>query len=144
MDRTALVGKTITILPNIVMGEPDYIEVGMKAKILAINDADAEVTILKIDLEPFDEVNRPLETACYYDANQNPRLTAREAGCYSPQMEIYAGPLSEIEEWVKIDHDGAVRDLLKDFEATRQGEETYLAWLERQVLVIRAKTSSKT
>jgi len=137
LDRTALIGKIITITPITVQAEPDYIEAGMKARVLSVNDSDPEVTILTIDVGSFSEFNQALETSNYYDAKGVPCLTAREAGHYRDHMDIYVGPMSEIEEWIKLDTDNAVASLMEDFSRTRDGDEPYLAWLERNLIAAR-------
>lgn len=73
----------------------DYAEKGMKAKILRIeiqedsHDPHYQVWKLRVDYSDFDEHNRKLESATWYDKHNSPCLTARQANGYKPQEDFY-------------------------------------------------------
>ncbi len=73
------------------------IEPGMRAIVLSVEkdeDGDTpedELWMVKVDLEAYAEHNKPLEAHDYYDSNNHPRLSAREAGQYEAQPTFYCG-----------------------------------------------------
>lgn len=77
-------GKDAELLAEVY----DYIEPGMRARVVAA-DAGGDVLILKVDFEPHEDHNRPLEQADIRDgAGSSVTRTARELGRYEPVQEF--------------------------------------------------------
>lgn len=67
-----------------------YAEVHMRARVVSVvEDSSMGCFQLTVNFEEFDAYNQQFETASYFDENQVPRLTAREAGCYKPVDWMY-------------------------------------------------------
>ena len=107
-----------------------YVEPGMRATITSVswehngtNECDA-VFKLHVDFSKFDEENKQFETHCYFDKNQNPVLSAREAGQYEVQDTLYLSP--DFETYFTMEVDSPFRE---DF-AKSGSTGTYVKFLE--------------
>lgn len=112
-----LVGKTVQFTSKIEDMEA-YPEKGMRARIVSIDEEDTHMSdlhdhIYKItfDYSEFDEFNKSLESANYYDGKGVACLTAREAGMYDEQETIYFGSpkLHPFEEFFTILNENRTR-----------------------------------
>ena len=99
----------------------------------AATDPDRD-GVLKIffDFDEFDAHNSPLESAHYYDKEQNPCLTAKQAGYYKPQDDLYFDSGERLDELMEIESDAAIK-LFQQFIAEKTNG-SYVQWLERRVL----------
>lgn len=114
-----------------------YPEAGMRARVVAASDAGND-GMLKVvfEFESFADHNRPLESRNYYDKAGKPTLTAREAGFYTPEEHLYFDADEELSGTLTVTDEGSV--LL--FEAFKAEGSTlsYVEWLERQLLALKA------
>lgn len=110
-----------------------YGEPNMRARIIHASGPDRDgVVRVEFDFGEFDEHNRSVESANYYDKSGAPTLTAREAGFYKPVDHMYFEadePLERHMTFVGADQQ-ALFQKFKDSGATT----SYVAWLESQVL----------
>jgi hypothetical protein len=134
MDKTYYVGKVVEILPGIEDQEADYLEPGMLMRITRIDLRQEDLTVVHYDVSEFEDRNRPLETANYYDKNQVPCLTAREAGYFKPQDTIYLPGIESYGQFFKpVDPDGSTK-LAEAYAARDDKSLTYVAWCEQEIL----------
>ena len=108
-----------------------YADPGMRARAIGVTKDSEDVHIL-FDFSEFDDFNKPFEQANYYDKQQKPVLTAREAGFYKPQDRLYFDKDENIVtcfQPVDDERSGLYREYL-----TAGTEDTYVTWLETQVL----------
>ena len=135
-----LIGKTIQFTSKIEDMEA-YPEKGMRARIVSIDEQDTHMADLNdhlykitFDYSEFDEFNKSLESANYYDRKGVACLTAREANMYEPQELIYFG---SPELWPFEDYfttlDARQNALLARFKES--GTTNYVEWLESQIEV---------
>jgi hypothetical protein len=113
----------------------------MRARIVSIDEQDTHMADLNdhlykitFDYSEFDEFNKSLESANYYDRKGVACLTAREANMYEPQELIYFG---SPELWPFEDYfttlDARQNALLARFKES--GTTNYVEWLESQIEV---------
>ena len=139
----------IEFLDNCVDFE-DYCEPKMRARLvaLAVDDMLDEphnwVWRLVVDYSEFDEYNKTLESANYYDKNNVPRLTAREARLYKAVDTLYVTP-DVLGDRIKVldqEAENSYHTASSLYARSKNDKETYVAWLERKVVeqdkVIRA------
>lgn len=112
-----------------------YLEAGMRGRIVSVRDDGDEVQEFKVDLSEFDAVNRLYESATYYDKNQRPCLTAREAGFYEPQISLWL-MLDQPVPWLVEE---APRLSLHERFTREAADGNYLQWLEDLVLAPTAR-----
>lgn len=79
-DLPKLIGKVILFNKDIDLSEGDY-EAGMKARVLNVEDHHDHFALLT-DFSEFEEHNKRLMTANYYDENHQPRLKFCETRRY--------------------------------------------------------------
>jgi hypothetical protein len=111
-----------------------YAEPKMRAHLVSVSMSEADIAILTVDYTAFEELNKTLELANYYDKHGNAVLTAREAGQYTPQEDLYV-------DWSDLDGilsalPTATHGLFEEFKSS--GQESYVNWLEEQLLAARA------
>lgn len=125
----------VNFLPGISEKDDEYAQPGMRARIIGAVPADEhEVVTLRLDFEEFAAHNAPFEDASYYDGQGIPRLTAREAGMYREQDDLYFDVPGGWSHLFEIADDAAV-SLYSRFRA--EGADcAYIVWLERQVLAL--------
>lgn len=115
-----------------------YAEEGMRARVVAACPHDDLVQIT-FAFDEFEAHNRPYEQANYFAKGGGPNITAREAGCYHPQEDLYFEP-SEPTRMLRLDSDAAL-ELYAEYKTARGADKaaaTYTQWLEEQVLALRA------
>lgn len=108
-----------------------YAENGMRARALRVNMSDHEVVKIMFDFQSFDQHNTPLESAHYYDSKGAPTRTAREAGYYYPQEELYFDSDEELVKLFEIQAGHRV-ELFERYTAAGT-DLSYVQWLEDQV-----------
>jgi len=132
------IGKKVVFTDRIEEMEC-YPEVGMRARVVAINSEDTDsddlhehVYCIKFDYSEYDDFNRLLETANYYGRDGIPNKTARESGHYSKTETIYFGSplLFPFENYFRLasEHHQKLHEQFHD-----SGEQNYVEWLEKQV-----------
>jgi hypothetical protein len=133
-----LIGKTIQFTSKIEdMGA--YPEKGMRARIVSIDEQDTNrpdlhdhLYKITFDYSEFDEFNKGLESANYYDRKGVACLTAREAGMYAPDELIYFGSpqLWPFEDYFTVLNEKQ-NTLIARFKES--GATNYVEWLESQI-----------
>lgn len=116
-----------------ILDKESYGEPNMRARIISASGPDRDgVTRVMFDFGEFDEHNRAVESANYYDKSGEPTLTAREAGFYKPVDHMYFDADEDIERhmtFISSDQQ-AIFQRFKESGASS----SYVAWLEAQVL----------
>lgn len=109
-----------------------YPETAMRAHMTngRITDADDEVGCINFDYSKFDEFNKKFESTNYFDKNQVPCLTAREAGLYKLVDPIYVMLTDDPNTYLQA---VAVSDLYKQYLNEKSEGQTYVDWLEREL-----------
>jgi len=122
----------VEFLPPILDNEA-YAEAGMRAVIESVGSS-SEDDVLKISFSftEFDEFNKPFESSTYYDKNQSPVLTAREAGFYFP-VEKYFFMASEPITAFKFVDDKSTALFARYKASDASASMSYVAWLESQI-----------
>lgn len=134
MDSTFYINKIVEILPGMEEHEVDYLEPGMLMRITRIDEREEDFTVVHYDVSEFEDRNRPLETANYYDKNGSPCLTAREAGHFKPKDTAYLPGIDSYGKLFKVaDSEGAER-LAEAFAQRDDKTMTYLAWCEKEIM----------
>lgn len=113
-----------------------YAEAGMRAHLKALNHRDDDEVSLEFDYSAFDEHNKLLESANYYDKNQQPTLTAREAGYYTGGDDFYVTTEQDTDLIFTVLSDSQSA-LIQEFTASNAG--SYVQWLEQQLLAARGQ-----
>lgn len=117
-----------------------YPEPGMRAMALRYTqDSDPEVCRVEFDFSAFDEHNKALESANYYDKKGVPCLTARQAGSYKPVADVYFTSTDEMAPWFTPLANPTMALYEEFLQATQSSgpgtpAPTYVAWLEAQLL----------
>lgn len=133
MDSASLVGKVVTLKEEIEECE-GYLEAGMRARIAGIRTSHDGVFVFTFDCTEFEEVNRPFESANYYDDRGVARLTAREAGKYEPRGDYYLpGPGGWPGYFDLQPGSPALARVMAAFEARADRAQGYVAWLEAEL-----------
>ena len=112
-----------------------YWEANMRGRITAARDNGDDVMELTVDVTEFDEFNKPFESANYYDKNQNPTLTAREAGFYKAVDTMYFDANEDVGQVLTVEDDSSIK-LFNEYRESGS-DLSYVTWLERQVLAAR-------
>lgn len=114
-----------------------YAEKNMRARVLRCTSPDSdEVLKLTFDFEEFDAHNTPLESSNYYDAKGAPTRTAKQAGYYKPQEDLYFD-LTELVDDLFIFESGAAIALFEEYKKEAPTR-SYVSWLEQKVLAARS------
>lgn len=69
-----------------------YAEKGMRATIVGFDVMDSETLRVHVDYSAFEDFNLAFETPNYYGKTNQPTLTARQAGQYTPTEHFYVDP----------------------------------------------------
>lgn len=110
-----------------------YAEQGMRARLIgAPVREDQDVVKLRFDFEEFSAHNTPLESANYYGQDRVANLTAREAGYYKPQDDLFFDLDEVLSELMVLEDDAAIA-LFQAYKAEGAAC-SYVSWLERKVL----------
>lgn len=112
-----------------------YPEASMRATFISGQLCDDDVAVIRVSYEKFDEYNKAFETANYYARDGVPRLTAREAGHYSVEENLYVMADEPYDKYFKI-LDSAATNLYDRWRAQRDmSSMTYVQWLESLVVI---------
>lgn len=118
-----------------------YPEGGMRARVIGMEEHNADSIIsLRFDYAPYDSMNVTLESHNYYDRSGVACLTAREAGCYTVEEDIYFMADDPIENWMVILDDTAFLD---EWNIANSGL-TYVQWLEKELTELRERVADAT
>lgn len=113
-----------------------YAEPGMRAHLVDYAIGRDDVVELRVNYQIFEEFNRGLEKANYYDKNQQPTLTAREAGQYEVTETYYVMATDDPSKYfTAIDPN---LGLLQEWQNTDR-QKSYVSFLEEQVAALRAQ-----
>lgn len=110
-----------------------YPEPGMRFEVTGGVIDEPDVARLNVNYARFDEFNKAFESSDYRDKNGNGVLTAREAGWYKVTEFIYVDPDEDIDAYFTILADDR-KALIEAYAALPQPKDSYIAWLEKQVL----------
>ena len=129
MQALADRGAVIEFGPHVGRDVDVYAEPGMRARLKGFRFHEVyECEVATFDFSEFEEHNRPLEKAGWYDKDGNPTLTAREAGFYKPQDTMYVN-LDDIGNIVRP-LPSATSLLIACYQDDDGGFASYGAWLE--------------
>ncbi len=109
-----------------------YAETGMRARLLGVGEERDGVVKLRFDFEAFDGHNLPLESRNYYDRSGVACLTAREAGYYKPQEDLYFDREEQLDTLMTVEDVGAER-VYAAYKA-EASPLSYVAWLEHKLM----------
>lgn len=132
----------VVVFNQDILDMESYAEPGMRARIIDVKEINTfskdlreHVYRITFDFSEYDTFNRFFETANYYGNNGVANKTAREAGYYHHKDSIYFGS-PELEPFDKYFTfaDSNTKLLQKKFEES--GEDSYVHWLEKQVLEV--------
>lgn len=116
-----------------------YPEPGMRALAKRYSTNAHDVCRVFFDFSAFDAHNKALEKANYYDKAGAPTLTAREAGQYQPEDDVYFTPDDEMAPWFTLLPNASLALVTQHLKAKEAGSPlSYVAWLEEQVLALQA------
>lgn len=90
------------------------------------------VVVLTLDYTEFTAHNARFESANYYDARQNPTLTARQAGYYKPQERLHFAASDAVANWLSVAD--AATMALHTRHQTSGSTLSYVSWLEAMVI----------
>jgi hypothetical protein len=111
-----------------------YADPGMKALVISgVEQVQDDILKILVDYTPFDAHNQAIELPNYYDKDQQPTLTARQANFYRPQEDFYLDLSGKGAAMFTIDGEDR-RELYRQYEAQTAGKIQYLTWLEDQIL----------
>lgn len=114
-----------------------YAEPGMRAQVVrAESTGDDDVVRIKFDYEPFAAHNAVLESANYFDKEGRAVLTARQAGHYAPQEDLYFDLSEALADLLEVES-GAAIEVYKRYLADPQGK-SYVQWLESRLQALEA------
>lgn len=134
-NRAAYIGRDIQFKKDIEICET-YAESDMKATIIGISlDTSIDVVKVHVNYSKFDDHNRLHESSNYYDyenyeKNKNPCLTARQAGYYKVDEELYFDLGQKVEEMFKI---LSTNFIYEEYLTSKKNEQSYVQWLEEKV-----------
>lgn len=113
-----------------------YPDPKMRAHLVSVDLRPDDMAILNVDYTAFEELNKAFELSSYYDKHGNPTLTAREAGEYQPTEDLYVVADEDLEKWILSVVPTSSVTLYNEFKTS--GQESYVNWLEQQLLAARA------
>ena len=113
----------------------DYPETHMRANVIGLHESHSDPEIVKVtfDYEPHERYNAAFETANYYDKNQNPTLTAKEAGFYSAISTNHM-MLESLDDMMSLFDEGPKKALYSEFLTSEPA--SYIHWLEDKVIAL--------
>ena len=139
-DMKELVGKLIEFLP--VVGEKEgYARSGMRARIVSVRreyhdePLEDQMLVITFDYSEFDGYNRNFESSNYYDDVGIACLTARQAGMYEENEDLYFGVpelYQLLDKEFKLLDERAIT-LIAQFRES--GADNYVNWLESQISI---------
>jgi hypothetical protein len=113
-----------------------YAEPGMRAHLVDYLPSRDDVVELRVNYQIFEEFNRGLEKANYYDKDGKPTLTARDAGFYNVTETYYVMATDDPAKYFSA-IDPAL-GLLQEWQNTDR-QKSYVSFLEEQVASLRAQ-----
>jgi hypothetical protein len=105
-----------------------YLESSMRANVISIAPDSAGVYMLSCNVSGFEEHNKNFESHNYFDSNQNPVLSAREAGYYTDIVVIYV--CKEFMPFKAVSENSVS---LFDAYSKDKSDLSYIAWLESKI-----------
>lgn len=113
-----------------------YVDCGMRAHLIGVTLQADDTAVIKVSYKAFDDFNKAFEKATYYDKNQQPVLTAREAGYYELEEEYYVSSKDDMSSILDV-LSASSAGFMAEFIAS--GEQNYVTWLEDQLATARGK-----
>ena len=113
-----------------------YAEPGMRAHLVDYLPSRDDVVELRVNYQIFEEFNRGLEKANYYDKDGKPTLTARESGHYNVTETYYVMATDDPAKYFSAINPAL--GLLQEWQNTDR-QKSYVSFLEEQVASLRAQ-----
>lgn len=119
-----------------------WLEAGMRVALKGPASNNGDLIKLTVDASDHDTYNDTLATANYFDKNQRPVLTAKQAGYYPANHvdTVYVEPTIKVGELFREIPEASAGFAL---EFRKSGEANYVQWLEDQLREAR-ETMAKT
>lgn len=115
-----------------IADKESYPDAGMRARALSVRKENSDVLYIEFDFSEFEAFNLPFEQPNYYDKAGKPTLTARQAGFYRPQDNLYFDADEDVETSLELVADERTA-LYNQYQASGTSE-TYVSWLESKAL----------
>ncbi len=112
-----------------ILNQEGYLEPGMRGRLTGVRNDGKDVLIFTLDLSEFEDHNRALESASFFDKNMQPTLTAREAGHYKVKMDLYVD--TDLEACMEVEEPHRLQ-IFQMYQEAKPGI-PYTMWLEDQV-----------
>ena len=110
-----------------------YAESGMRSWITNVA-LQNNIIIVSFSYVAYEKHNQPYESSNWFNKYGNPILTARQANMYNVVENYYFELADNPNDYFTHINTNTQSKLQDKFNATRFPEETYVAWLERQVI----------
>lgn len=127
-------GSSIVVtFKKAILDQENYIEPKMRGRIISSLIKHDDCIEMIVDFTEFDEFNKQFESANYYDKDQNPTLTARQANFYNMTNEkMYFMINQDVGESLEIEQNARIK-LFEKF-TSEHSSKTYVQWLEDQLV----------
>jgi len=112
---------------NDEISEFTFLDVGMRARLVKMNEEDNFTWQCYFDQTEFEEYNEPFMQANYYDKGGQPLLNAKEKGVWEMEENFF---ISDYKEFFKIIENN---EIFKMFIADNGCNMNYIQWLEAKV-----------
>lgn len=126
----------VTFLPGIGDKEA-YPEAGMRAKAIRASLQSDNVVVITFSYADFDDFNKAFETANYYGAGREGNKTAREAGYYKVEEQLFFDQDELAANLFTVENDATLALFAEYRAAGTVG--SYTQWLEEQLKLARSK-----
>ena len=112
-----------------------YADAGMRARALRVEWRDKDFVVITVSYAEFEAHNSAFEQTGYRDKNGGTSFTARQAGKYEPEENLYFNPDQELAGLLTplAAANVALFQEYQDSDAARAGQ-PYVSWLEDAVL----------
>lgn len=141
-EYRALVGQDIEFIKDVEDLEC-YPETGMRATVLGYTAIHDNLGKLLVSYAKFDQYNAALEAHNYYDKNGEPRLTAREAGCYTETETIVVDEDPRFRICKPLEPE--VSNILTEWSSSVADHQlSYSAWTTQQLIAARQQLAILT
>lgn len=129
--------QPVVTFKKAVEDKESYAEPGMRARVVRAEPVgDDDVVRIRFDYEPFAAHNALLESANYFDKEGRAVLTARQAGYYAPQEDVYFDLSEALADLLEVESDAAI-EIFRRFLAAPEGR-SYVQWLESRLQALEA------
>lgn len=109
---------------------------GMRGRAVSAILGKDRCIVIRFDLDPFFEFNKPLARPNYYGPDGEANLTAWEAGFYKPAEDIWIDGDADIAALFEI-ISAENLTLYEEYKRSAEAGTSYLRWLEAELLAAR-------